>query len=59
IINPFATLIQKLSDSKVDNQCMEQELIFRFLDPALAPILNNHSQNMYFRWTATKNEEAK
>lgn len=59
IAKSIALLIQKLPMDSIESTIMEQELITRFVEPALAPLFENTTTGILFRWTATVNDECR
>ncbi|KAG0162539.1 hypothetical protein DFQ28_001111 [Apophysomyces sp. BC1034] len=59
IAKSIAMLLQKLPENRISNTIMEQELLTRFIEPALAPLFENTIGKVIFRWTATTNDECR
>ncbi|KAF7721195.1 hypothetical protein EC973_005126 [Apophysomyces ossiformis] len=57
IAKSIAMLVQKLPVDSIENIIMEQKLITRFVEPALAPLFEDTTNNILFRWTSTMNDE--
>lgn len=49
IAKSIALLIQKLPMDSIESTIMEQELITRFVEPALAPLFENTTTGILFR----------
>ncbi|KAI8374599.1 uncharacterized protein BYT42DRAFT_496512 [Radiomyces spectabilis] len=59
IVKSFAMIMQKAPEYCISDTIMAQELITRYLEPALAPLFDDILQDTLFRWTATINQESK
>lgn len=59
IIKPFASLIRSLPAEDISNTILEQELINRFIAPALNPLFDDPEHDNLFWWIAAVNEETK
>lgn len=59
IAKSIALLLQKLPFVGITSTIMEQELVTRFIEPALSPLFEDNLRNIMFRWTATINDECK
>ncbi|KAG0165213.1 hypothetical protein DFQ29_001722 [Apophysomyces sp. BC1021] len=59
IIKSFASLIRSLPIEGISNTILEQELINRFIAPALNPLFDDPEHDNLFRWIAAMNEETK
>lgn len=59
IIKSFASLIQSLPIEGISNTILEQELINRFIAPALNPLFDDSEHDNLFRWITAMNEETK
>ncbi|KAI9006718.1 hypothetical protein CLU79DRAFT_779087 [Phycomyces nitens] len=59
IIKSFASLIRSLPTESISNTILEQELINRFIAPALNPLFDDPEHGNLFRWIAAMNEEAR
>lgn len=59
IIKSFASLIRSLPIEGISSTILEQELINRFIAPALNPLFGDPEHDNLFRWIAAMNEETK
>ncbi|ORX62605.1 hypothetical protein DM01DRAFT_1330734 [Hesseltinella vesiculosa] len=59
IVMSVHSLILSLPKKKIMEEVKEQELITRFVEPALRPIFDDLDNGVLFRWTATTNHESK
>jgi hypothetical protein len=57
IAKSIAMLVQKLPVDSIESTIIEQELITRFVEPALAPLFEDTTNDILFRWTSTINDE--